>query len=70
VNGTLSVTLSVEYDLWMCEKRVLRSMYGARAEEVKGSRHAYSQALLKFYSQADILTVTKSKTVRRAARVS
>jgi hypothetical protein len=53
------------------ENRVLRRIFGPKSEEVVGGwRRLYSEELHNLYALLNIITVSKSKRMRRAGHVA
>jgi hypothetical protein len=68
---TWSLTLREEHRLRVFEKRVLRSIFGPRRDEVTGEwRKLHNEKLNDLYSSPSIITLMKSRRMRWAGHVA
>jgi hypothetical protein len=59
------------YRLRVCENRVLRRIFGPKREEVAGGwRRLHNEKLHNLYASPNVITVIKSRRVRRAGHVA
>ena len=62
--GTWSLTLREERKLRVCEKRVLRRIFGPKRDEATGEWRKLQEELNDLYSSLSIVRVTKTRRTR------
>jgi hypothetical protein len=67
---TWSLTLRQEHGLRVCEKRVLRRLFGLKSDEVTGEwRKLHNEELRDLYSSPSIIRIMKARRMRLAGHV-
>jgi hypothetical protein len=68
---TLSLTLKEEHRLRVCEKRVLRRIFGPKRDEVTGGwRKVRNEELHDLYPSPSIIRIIKARRMRWAGNVA
>jgi hypothetical protein len=68
---TLSLTLREEHRLWVCENRVLRTIFGPKRDTITGEwTKLYNEELNDLYSSPNIIRMIKSRRTCRAGHVA